>query len=107
MKKRQHKRFNTRFHAIILSNNNSYAGFIENVSEDGVGYIMSTFKKALEDLLPGKKINLVILTPSGDTLNLRCEIRWTNTPSEMEKLCLGAKIVDPPIKYKEFLKTLD
>ncbi|MHA2217860.1 MAG: PilZ domain-containing protein [Candidatus Hodarchaeales archaeon] len=107
MERRRYKRFNVRFHSVILSKGNSYAGSIENVSEEGLAYIMSTLNEAKKDLLPEEKIKLIILTPSGYTLNLNCEIRWSNAHRENEKFCIGAKIIDPPVKYKEFLETLE
>jgi hypothetical protein len=57
--------------------------------------------------LTEEKIKLIISTPTGDTLNLNGEIRWTNAPCENEKVCIGAKIIDPSATYKEFLKTFD
>jgi hypothetical protein len=75
MERRRFKRFNARFHSVILSKGNSYAGSIENVSEEGLAYIMSNFNAAIKDLIPEEKIKLIILIPSGDTLNLYCEIR--------------------------------
>lgn len=107
MEERRFKRYNVRFHSVVLSKGNNYTGTIENVSEEGIGYIMSTVREALEDLLPGEIIKLIILTSSGDTLNLNCEIRWTNVHHANDKISMGAKIIDPPAKYKEFLDTLE
>jgi hypothetical protein len=106
MEKRRFKRCISRFHSVVLAKGKSYAGSLENVSEEGLAYIMPYIKPALKELVPEEKIKLIVLTPSGDTLNLNCEIRWTNAHCENERFCVGAKIIDPPEKYKEFLKTL-
>jgi hypothetical protein len=106
MEKRRFKRYLARFHSVILAKGKSYAGSLENVSEEGLAYIMSSFRPAIKDLVPEEKIKLLVLTPSGETLNLNCEIRWTNAHCENDKFCVGAKIIDPPARYKEFLKTL-
>lgn len=105
--RRRSKRRTAHFQSVILSSGNSYAGSIENVSEDGLGYIMSTFNPALKNLLPADSIRVIILFPSGDTLNLNCEIIWTTPECESEKFCIGMKVKDPPSKYREFLKSLD
>jgi hypothetical protein len=89
MERRRYKRYNARNNSVILSKGNSYAGSIQNVSKEGLAYIMSTFIEALEDLLPEEKIKLIILTPSGETLNLDCEIRWTKEHCEKENFCIG------------------
>jgi transcriptional regulator with PAS, ATPase and Fis domain len=107
LERRRFKRLNARFHSVILSKGNSYAGSIENVSEEGLAYIMSTFNEAKKDLIPEEKIKLLILTPSGYTLNLNCEIIWTKEHCEKENFCIGAKIIDSSAKYKEFLETLE
>jgi hypothetical protein len=49
---------------------------------------------------------VIILISSGETLNLNCEIRWNSVPCDEENFCMGMKILDPPTKYKELLKTL-
>jgi hypothetical protein len=107
MEKRRFKRYIVRYRSIISSKGESYPGSIENISEEGLGNIISASYKPEKDLIPEEKIKLIILTPTGGTFNLNCEIRWTNTHGEHDNFCLGTKIIDPPAKYKKFLKTLD
>jgi hypothetical protein len=48
--------------------------------------------------------------PSGETLNLNCEVIWLYTkktpPPGFKQNNIGMEIIDPPLKYKEFFKTL-
>jgi hypothetical protein len=67
---------------------------------------MSSLRPAIHELVPEEIIKLIVLTPSGETINLNCEIRWTNAHCENEQFCAGAKIIDPSAKYKDFLETL-
>jgi hypothetical protein len=107
MKTRRFKRYIVHYRSIVSSKGESYPGSIVNISEEGLAYIIPFFYKAEKDLIPEEKIKLNVLIPRGGTFNLNCEIRWTNTHCEHDNFCLGAKIIDPPAKYKEFLKTLD
>jgi hypothetical protein len=61
MERRRYKRYNARNNSVILSKGNSYAGSIQNVSKEGLAYIMSTFIEALED--QKKKLNSLFLLP--------------------------------------------
>ena len=107
MENRRFKRFTTRFHSVVLSNGRSYAGSIDNFSEEGLAYKMSTFHEAIKELLPEKIVNVIILIPSGETVSLNCEIRWNDVSCDDKKLCMGMKILDLPEKYKKFLENLN
>jgi hypothetical protein len=107
MEKRRFTRYFTFLQSVIISEGKSYASSVENVSEEGLACKMSTFAQALIGLFPDKLIKLIISTPTGDTINLNCKIKWGVVPCNDEKLCMGMKIIDPPEKYKEYVKTLN
>jgi hypothetical protein len=45
--------------------------------------------------------------PSGEVLNLDCEIIWSSRKApDDKKLTIGIKIIKPPQKYKKFAKNL-
>jgi hypothetical protein len=107
MKKRRFKRYIARFHLVVLAKGKSYVGSLENVSEEGLACIISSVNKPEKDLIPEEKIKLIISSPTGDTFSLNCEIKWTNSHFKNEYFCIGAKIIGPTEKYKEFVKYFD
>ena len=96
-----------RLKAKIISGGETYPGSIQNVSESGVGYFVESVIKAEKDFAPKKIIELSFQTPSGETVNLDCEIIWCSrkTPDD-KRLTIGIKIIKPPQKYKKFVKNL-
>jgi len=96
-----------RLKAKIISGGETYSGFIQNVSESGIGYFIESVIKVEKDFAPKKTIGLSFQIPSGETLKLDCEIIWCSrkTPDD-KRLTIGIKIIDPPQKYKKFSKNL-
>jgi len=102
--KRRHKRFVITLHAEVIIGDKTYKGMIGNVSEEGVSSTITTYIKTDEQFSPQKSIHLVFDLPSGDTVDLDCEIRWYLRPREQgPNLILGLYIVDPPSKYTEWI----
>ncbi len=108
MKKRRYKRFPVTLKAKVISNGKCYEGIIGNVSEEGVAHIITTFVQTSEDFTPKREIELNFKIPSGETLNLDCEVRWFLRPSHGENtIVLGMKIVAPSAEYREWLKKIE
>ncbi len=107
MERRRFKRIPVYLKANIILNDKTYSGFIEDVSVEGIKYIVTYFFKPSENFTPEKKVSLNFQVPTGETLNLNCEIIWFTriTPDDKE-LTLGMKIIDPPQKYMEFIEIL-
>lgn len=104
---RRSKRFNVRLKSVILSKKQSYAGYLENISNEGLAYTMSNMNYTSEDFTPEKIIKLIFLTPFGETLNLNCEIIWTSALSpDYVTFCMGMKIIKPPTEYRKYITTL-
>jgi hypothetical protein len=55
----------------------------------------------------GAGINLKLKLSNGDTIKLNCNVKWSydNSTEDMTN-SVGLEIIDPPVEYKEFLKTL-
>ncbi len=107
IERRLSKRISAYINANVFSGGKTYDGSIENVSEEGVEYLMTSLIEAPKNFTPEKIIVLNFQIPSGETLNLYCEVKWfLRTPPFNKKLTLGMKIIDPPPTYKEFVKTL-
>jgi hypothetical protein len=93
--------------AKIVSGGETYTGFIQNVSESGVGYFIESVIKVEKDFAPRKKIELSFQLPSGETVLLKCEIIWySRESSDDKKLSVGLKIIEPPQKYMKFVQNL-
>ncbi len=108
MAKRHFKRFPVGLNARIVSGGKSYEGIIGNISEEGLAYSLSTFIQAAADFTPQKTIEIIFKIPSGETVNLRCEIMWFLRPSQGKNtLILGMKIMEPPPKYMEWIKNVE
>lgn len=94
--------------ADLFSGGNSYAGFIGNLSELGL-YVETAPTKTSLDLVPGTTLDLEFQHPSGEALILHCKVHWLQTRgTHLHGLTnnIGMKIIDPPLKYKEFFKSL-
>ena len=93
--------------AQIISNGETYPGFIQNVSEDGIGYLIESVFEVYKDFAPQKMLQVNLRIPSGETLNLHCEIIWCSRKTPEDKsLTIGLKIINPPQKYKKLAKKL-
>jgi hypothetical protein len=107
MEKRIANRKVCNLEADIISGGIKCQGFIENVSEGGVEYLMTSEIISSENFTPDKRIELNFRTPSGEELKLDCEVRWfLKVSPDHNRQSLGIKIIDPPLEYKEFIKTL-
>jgi hypothetical protein len=115
MEKRRSKRKIVALKAEIVSGGKSYAGVIENLSEDGI-YIITTPSKSSIDFALGTTVELKfqppsepkdILRSSGETINLHCKVIWSyKTPPHGLTHSIGMEIINPSPEYKELLKTL-
>ena len=85
----------------------SYVGTIQDVSEQGVQYILTSFAEVSSDFVPERKNDLVLKDPSGKKYNLKCEVKWYVRGKGKDKsVTLGMKISNPPPKYKELIASL-
>jgi hypothetical protein len=107
MERRQYKRIAINLTAEIISQGQTWTGQIENVSEGGLEYLLTSSFKISMDFALKKIIDLHLHLKEGETLKLRCEVRWFLRPSVPNNiLTLGLKILDPPPSYREFIDSL-
>jgi hypothetical protein len=107
MEKRIANRKAFNIEADIVSGDVKCHGFIENVSEGGMEYLLTSEIISSENFTPDKRIKLIFRLPSGEELKLDCEVRWfLRVSPDQNRQSLGMKIIDPPLEYKEFIKTL-
>lgn len=107
MEKRRHKRIIDNLDAEITAGDITYAGIIMNLSEDGCYMVTATSNKDVE-LGNHLKLKLKCKLPSGKALNMNCEVKWfqTKTSPYGTSFSMGMEIINPPLKYKEFIKSL-
>lgn len=93
--------------ASIVSAGRSYEGSIQNLSEEGVEYLLTSIKKVSKDFIPEKAVSLVLKDPSGKKYKLNCEVKWyLRAKGSSTSLTLGMKINNPPPRYRELIASL-
>lgn len=107
MEKRHFKRIKVNLKAERISGNEKYGVYIEDISENGI-HIITTPSNTHKKYTPGTDIDLKFLLTSGETLNLHCKVRWAHSKIPPDGLTdsIGLEIIDPPLKYIEFLRAL-
>ncbi len=98
----------------FTSGGRSYTGVIENISEYGV-HMKTSLTKTTIDFLPTTTIELKLHNPSGETINLRCEIMWLYSKKIQHPRLengfgfennIGMEIKTSPPEYKKFVMNL-
>ncbi len=106
MEPRQQKRIIVNIRAEIVCGDKRYASTIENLSTEGA-YVVTGPVKSSRDFAPDSMFQLIFRFPSGEKLNLNCVVKWSyQTPPHGLTNSIGLEIVDPPLTFKELLKSL-
>jgi len=106
MEIRSAKRHTVGFKAELLYGGRSYAGFVENVSENGIYMIAYPLNESI-DFTPGTELEMKFQLSSGAVVNLPCEVKWSyKTLPHGLSLSIGTKIMESSLEYNEFLKSL-
>ena len=104
MEKRRHNRFFISLHAKVIADGKSFDGVIENVSDEGVASTITTHLKADQDFSPHKIVELSFQLPTGESINMNCEVRWFLRPSSNNSsVMLGLHVEDAPQSYKDWI----
>jgi hypothetical protein len=91
----------------IYSGGKTYAGIIEYIPNDSMEYIISSSIKVSKDFTPPQIVQLSFLSPSGDLLNVTCNVLYfLRSESKDKRLTMGMKVLNPPPQYLEFIDTL-
>ena len=110
MEKERSKRIYLGLKAELFSNSKSYLGVIPNLSVNGIClYVETTPTEIAINFASGEKLELKFQTPSGETINLHCELEWlhiNNNPPDGFTYKMGLEIIESHSKYREFIKTL-
>ncbi len=103
--RRKSKRIPFKSNADITFAGKSYLGSIQDISEQGVQYILTSLSEVSSDFIPERKSDLILKTPSGKKYKLKCEVKWYVRGKD-KSMTLGMKISNPPPKYKELIASL-
>ena len=105
MEKRLYNRVVVQFEAEIASDGKVHPGKIKDISEEGLGSILTTQIDVGEGFSPDHLIRVNFQLPDGKKLSFECEIRWlTWDEPERKQLTLGVKIIKPTAEYIEYIR---
>jgi len=86
----------------------SHECLAENLSENGLCVTTSPTVSA-KDFIPGTSQEVKLKLPSGETIDVHCEVRWLHS-FILESLrvvnSLGMQLITKPPEYLAYLKTL-
>jgi len=107
MERRRFERKKVYLKAERISGDRNHGVFIENISENGIQIITAPAESVIE-FSSGTPIDLKFVLPSGEVINLNCIVKWADyTPPPYDATTtIGMEIIDPPLRYKEFVKNL-
>lgn len=107
MEKRANERLPFRMDAKITSEGKTYDGSIENVSEGGMEYLMTSLVEAPRDVIPDKIVHVNFQSPAGEILQLKCQVKWYMEVDPHDRtLMLGMEIINPDPGYKALIKNM-
>jgi hypothetical protein len=108
MEKRRSNRIIVSLKANLISGDISYAGIIENLSEEGI-YIRTFPTNISTDFRLGTPVELKFQRHTEEPLNLHlyCTVKWSyKTPPHGLTTSIGLEIIDPPLEYRKFYEEL-
>jgi len=105
--RRNSKRIPFKSNADITFAGKSYMGTIQDISEQGVQYLLTSLPDVSKDFVPERKNDLILKDPSGKKYKLQCEVKWyVRGKGKDNSMTIGMKISNPPPKYKELIASL-
>ena len=104
--RRRHKRIYVHLKASIMVDDQTFEGYVENISESGIGFLMSSPGRFKDDYLTNKNIELNLQMQPGKTIELNCVAKWAKTGISSGKVVgVGMNIIDPPPEYLDWVKS--
>ena len=105
--RRKTKRVPFKSNADIIFAGKSYIGAVQDASEQGVQYLLTSLPDVSSDFVPESKTELVLKDPSGKKYKLKCEVKWyLRGKGSDNSITMGMRISDPPSKYRELIASL-
>lgn len=104
MEKRKFVRKPCHLDAAIISGDKIYDGYIGNISEEGLEYLMTAYVQSPRDFTPERILQLNFPVSVKETVNLTCEAIWFLRAVSLDQTLIGMKIINPPQKYRELIR---
>jgi hypothetical protein len=107
MDRRKSKRLSVSLKAERIYGNEKQSVFIEDISERGI-HIITSPSSLIKKYSPGSEIELNLELATGIRILLRCITRWAYrmVPPDSEVDSIGLEILNPPLEYIKFLKSI-
>jgi hypothetical protein len=107
MERRRFQRKSVDLKAERISGDATSAVFIENLSERGIRMIIAPSDPAMT-FLQGTEIRLKLRLSPEEKLDIKCRVIWSyiRVTPEGSTNSIGMEVLDPPLKYREFVKNL-
>lgn len=107
MERRHSERIQVHLKAERISGDSGQSILIENMSESGICMITAPSTHSVS-FHPGTEVVLKLELSTGETLDINCRVVWSyqKTPPDGLTNSVGMKVIEPPLKYKELIKTL-
>ena len=107
MERRLHKGRYLHMKARIILHDDIYEGYIETVSENGIGSFIASSTKNHEPLAVSGIIELDLENPLDETMHLNCKVKWIKRGFFSGSIIgLGVEIIDKIAEYRDWLKKL-
>lgn len=105
MEKRASERIADSLDAEVTLDGVNYSGIIMNYSEEGLFLVSATLYE-VDEVDENAEMEVRCILPTEEEVYLRCKVKWCNKKDSPfgVSLNIGMKILDPPEKYKEFIK---
>jgi hypothetical protein len=106
MERRIFRRISIDLPAERISGDTKGSVFIDNISEKGI-HLISASSKSHVRYAEGKEIDLRLSPVKGETIMLRCVVKWCFQESGDEKTdSIGLEVIDPPPGYVRFVRSI-
>ena len=106
MESRHSRRLIISLPAEMIVGDKHYASSIENISDKGI-YLITAPVPPSRTLNPDTTIKLKFKMPSGEKLDLSCNIKWAfQTPPHGYTNSIGLEIIDAPLTYIDQLNNI-
>jgi len=107
MERKLHKRIYLHMKARIILNDDIYEGYVETVSENGIGSFIAYSTKYKEGLTSSEFIELDLENPLDETMHLNCRVKWIKRGLFSGSIIgLGVEMIDKIAEYKNWIKKL-
>jgi hypothetical protein len=104
------KRKSVHFPITLIADDNTFSGFITNLSSSGVSmYVDITFHKELINFNKESTLSLEFQSPVGELISLNCRVKWLRVQElapQSLMTSMGMEIIAPPSNFLSLIRRL-